>query len=217
MRDVELRARDREARALGTPVERSRVLADRVRMGTLAPERLEIAAYCGNKAAILAGGLTGWANPADPTQRPFGEWIEGLARWGPTVQVRGALALQRAMFKLTTSGPCAASCGVEDAMRARKERLQLALDAQAAWIENPTERARERARWAWSAAWIHREPWLLPPPDQHGRWLEPCGILACVEACTRRSDYASPRGVGPRAARNAITSALVSWSLGGEP
>lgn len=56
MRDEELRARARAATLDPLPLERSRVLVDRMRMGTLSVERVELAAHCMHDPARIALG-----------------------------------------------------------------------------------------------------------------------------------------------------------------
>jgi hypothetical protein len=75
---ADARLRMLERRAAGGDVEaRWLLLSERVRVGTLAPERLELAAYLGEEAAVLAR--------PDAPRGPglsFGHWLAGLEGWG---------------------------------------------------------------------------------------------------------------------------------------
>lgn len=66
MSDQLLARLERQAAMEQTPASRGRVLTERVRVGLLTQERLELAAYCGNEPAVIALGRCacgcGWSN-----------------------------------------------------------------------------------------------------------------------------------------------------------
>lgn len=109
--DAQLRHLERAAIASGTTGDQAEVLAGRVRSGLLTPERLKLAAYCGDQAARLAVGLPlvvdnphrlsrtkgfrveSWSAIDDDE---LGRWAFGLTFWDDRVTVRGLVAGARA-------------------------------------------------------------------------------------------------------------------------
>lgn len=88
MGDGGLRRLERAA-AQGDATARARWLAEQVRRGVLAPERVALAAYLGDPAARSLGS---------PPRRPPGglaAWGAGLTRWGPEWVVRAVVAAAR--------------------------------------------------------------------------------------------------------------------------
>ena len=105
MSDQRLRRLEREAAASPSPEAEAALLRERLRAGTLSPERLELAAYAGSIGARCCLDACscgcGWprgtptaAGPflsdlhrdADHTDsRSLAVWVAGLSRWGPAV------------------------------------------------------------------------------------------------------------------------------------
>ena len=87
MADVDLRKLE-QAAARGNLDAGERLLRERLRRGLLDPERIELAAYLGDEAALRL-------RPDMANLTELGEWLEGLARWGRAVTVRCAVAVAR--------------------------------------------------------------------------------------------------------------------------
>lgn len=115
MTDRALRALERAQRAAPSVETEAALLRARLRAGTLAPERLELAAYCGHEAARWALGKCscgcGWPHGIATVAGPFATdldrhrdhtdsrdlpvWVAGLSRWEPAVLTRAAVAAAR--------------------------------------------------------------------------------------------------------------------------
>ena len=85
MSDEKLRAAERRWKESGAAEDEAAFLLERVRVGDLTQERLELAAYCGHEGAALAAPGIGESDPA--------QWAEGLVGFGTPVCVRVLLAL----------------------------------------------------------------------------------------------------------------------------
>jgi hypothetical protein len=85
MSDTKLRALERRWKETGTAADEATYLLERVRVGDLTQERLELAAYCGHAAARRAAGSTAPAPSAKAG-------LTGLLAGDPEVSVRAALA-----------------------------------------------------------------------------------------------------------------------------
>lgn len=176
----------REAQARdGDPVALALVLADRLRRGDLARDRLEVAEVCGSEAACLALG-------AEATYSPVGftVLVDGL----PGVALLPALiaAAEAALphVGLTPEAATAAAC---------------VLEAARAFSVAPSEAARVRwhnvsAMWADALARDSPQGWLpvhwfSVAPDDKRRRLARCRELA-----------------GP-VVQPAVERALIAWAL----
>lgn len=145
--DERLRQLERDA-AAGVAGARAAWLAERVRAGTLEPERLRLAAYVGDPDARAAVG------EAFDLQA-VGPWAQGLAAWGvePWREERTLAApgwrdelLPRAALALA-----AATCPA-DATKELAENVASVLEAPRRWLRRPSltaaREARRRAGWA---------------------------------------------------------------------
>jgi hypothetical protein len=93
MSDQKLRDLERRFKETGSPDDEAAWLLERVRVGDLTRERLELAAYCGHEGARRAVGIDTVPHPEN-----LKDWHEGLRRWGVEIQVRGgSIAARRAM------------------------------------------------------------------------------------------------------------------------
>lgn len=129
MSDERLRELERRWKETDSVEDEAAYLLERVRIGELTQERLELAAYCGQEASRLALGPKEHDLPGD-----LEEWVLGLARWGCTACGIAAL-------------------GVAELVRERwawpwDERLDVALQAAADWVTCPCERHRSLAKQA---------------------------------------------------------------------
>lgn len=88
MADERLRELERRWRETGAPGDEAAFLLERVRAGTLAREKLELAAWCGHAAALLATDL----EPAPP-QQMLTAWAGDLVKW---TDDRTAMSIARA-------------------------------------------------------------------------------------------------------------------------
>ena len=197
-----LRALERQAEVSGSVADAARVLAERLRRGTLTQERVELAAYVGDEAARLVAGCAcasagdeyAWACWCDHGLA-LAPWARGLSRWGEAACVRVVVAAGRVAWSSSCrclthntalhSGQCSAHFG--------------ALDAAQAWIDCPCE--EHRALWIEARALIQRV-WVAGPADGHTPivWL-PLTLKACA-------DLSSESDV-----RTAIRDSLVTWAL----
>jgi hypothetical protein len=75
MSDAKLRDLERRWKETGSVEDEAAYLLERVRVGDLTRERLELAAYCGHEGAMSAIGSQ--LDSGAPTV-----WMVGLARWG---------------------------------------------------------------------------------------------------------------------------------------
>lgn len=93
MSDARLREAERRWRETGSVDDEARFLLERVRVGDLPRERLELAAYCGNRAA---GAATGRSTGPDE----LGAWLRGLRHIGQWSWIRTiALSVELALRK----------------------------------------------------------------------------------------------------------------------
>jgi hypothetical protein len=136
MSDESLRELERRWKETDLPVDEAAFLTTRVRVGDLASDRLELAAYLWYPAARIA--LPG-ANAGAPDLRTF---VAGFARWGKDARVRAALAL--------TEYLAVAPRLVVDSRFARPRTVGepdtalMALGAVRAWVDCPCEAHRSR-------------------------------------------------------------------------
>lgn len=159
MSDQRLRELERRV-AEGDGAAEAPLLAERVRAGTLAPDRLRLAAYLGHPPAREALGDEAPVLREDPDS-----WIRGLADWGPQAWVRAAIAAAR-----LTGRP-----------------NQEVLDAAEAWLRQPTARMEEEARlWAEqeNLEFVHEENPEAPQLEAI-RFRE---SRACVQAALSATD-----------------------------
>lgn len=247
MTDQRLRRLEREVATSPSLESEAALLRERLRAGTLSPERLELAAYCGHRPArsLLPrcgdhghdddsdGGCRlvpdGQPHPA-PIHEPGGlcvyrdlsEFVAGLSRWGPTVQVRAAVAAARVAW-----GEAVAA---EQRRPSAAGLLSMAaINAVEQWLKDPNEGNRIDAARAFLAArpvdaglqfrWLPMVPtryqagthptpegggWGEEPPYPGPNLWHPGEIMAAAELA------------GEAPVRAAIQSALITWALGEE-
>lgn len=214
MSDARLRQLQRDA-ATGDLAARARLLNERVRIGDLAPDRLQLAAYLGDEAAEEALGQ----RPHVPPTITIGRWVRGLARptdgrypdWAAQAYARAAAAAARATL------PCFAGRDPAGAVRA--------VDALDAWIACPCD---EHGRA--SAAAASHVPQSPPGPAglfaSRGVRFAGLAILRAAAvslvqggapATASASDAAADaaRATSAEVVRAAIREALVPWALEG--
>lgn len=138
MTDARLRTLARSA----DPGDRPRLLLERVRAGVTTPERLALAAYCGDEGARVADN--GPQRVLEIADSEFPAWVSGLARWqddrealvrvawGPAWE---ALGRWRAAHVLRCGECRLATSRVEQCVDAQRARE--ALLAAARWCLEP--------------------------------------------------------------------------------
>lgn len=95
MSDAKLRELERRWRESGAADDEAAYLLERVRVGELPRDRLDLAAHCGYTAAQMASG---YARPsaaiddAESSERSIYEWTQGLVQFGKAALVRAAVA-----------------------------------------------------------------------------------------------------------------------------
>lgn len=206
--DERRRRLEREA-AAGDLAARAALLAERVRVGELAADRLELAAHLGDPAAAQALGR----EPLGPPTITMGRWVRGLhpgrdwAPWAREAFARAAAAAGRATL----------GCFGPEARRAATSALE-ALDA---WIACPCDEHAAAASQAGTLV-------ALGPPGPMGlfaargtRFAGPAVYkattvaLATVPANVTAGEVAmdAARATSTEAVRAAIRDALVPWAL----
>jgi hypothetical protein len=221
--DRNLRELERAA-AAGDVEAEARALVARVRAGDLLAERLELAAFAGHEAAVLAGGLESWAHPSvDPRQRPLTAWVSDLGAWSARpgansrsslAQVAAALGAAREVLLLMPPWK-----DVGEVLRRGWAWLDGGQsDAQAlAW-----HRAVRRTAADGLAHYSGEYPWIPRPDVAACRSSCPtAGVryVPCPGSATSASGrvLAAAREVGEDRARAGAELAVVRWALGRGP
>ena len=114
MSDQKLRELERHWRETGSVEDEAAYLRERVRVGDLTQERLELAAYCGHEGAMICLGLPSLESPCDGLRL-----AKDLAVWGPDVLLWLAVL------------------AIESLGRDHPE-LQRSVQSMRAWLESPT-------------------------------------------------------------------------------
>lgn len=96
MSDEKLRALESRWRKTGAVEDEAAYLLERVRVGDLTLERLELAAYCGHEGARRAVGGERVSSDED--------WVLGLARWGRNAVLLASAAVVRASAETMPAG-----------------------------------------------------------------------------------------------------------------
>lgn len=244
MTDQRLRRLEREVAASPSLESEAALLRERLRAGTLSPERLELAAYCGHVGARVVA--LGAHNPAaheipngkawlavapfdtvDLTPDSVGRlpsplplvfdlprWVRGLSRWGPTVQVRAAVAAARAALPI--EHPCfGGPVHVHDATGGDHyggdcDLALFAIEGAEKWLEDPTPKNLLVWRNAWFACEWEQAQWL--PWVSSADYPQPSGPPTVADQASHIIRAGSLAGDAP--VRAAIQSALIAWALG---
>jgi hypothetical protein len=103
--DDRLREAERVYRESGDVSAEARLLRERARAGTLAPERLELAAELGYEGARAALDL-----PARRNSHSLRDVVRGLERFGQEVVVRAALVVARRCVAVDDALPATGAC-----------------------------------------------------------------------------------------------------------
>jgi hypothetical protein len=133
MSDTRLRELERRWKETGSPDDEAAYLKERVRVGDLTQERLELAAYCGHEGARRAvrGSLPGATTGAV-------EWTRHLGRWPEAAAVAAVAAARMAVETVD----------LDDSSGARPEQILGAVRAAEAAVTQPTQESLGAARGA---------------------------------------------------------------------
>lgn len=104
MSDTKLREAERRWKEAGSTESEAAFLLERVRVGNLACERLEVAAYCGQEAARQAVGAVGASDQLCATAWRLGFEHMKIARWGKSVGIQIAVSAIRAVMRTLAHG-----------------------------------------------------------------------------------------------------------------
>lgn len=172
------RLRERERRRGETADDQAAWLVERLRTGSLTRERLDLAAWCGDEAAIRAGGTKG---PDEP-----GAWLRGLERHSPALAIWGLAEVLRA----STVEPGSS------AAESRLERLRLGArdaflrDELLGWVDReltdlaPHDMSGDVKRILLALHHLARSPRLGDPTDPD--------VLRAIESVRPRFPYLDP-------------------------
>ena len=97
MSDQKLRELERRWRETGSVEDEAAYLRERVRVGDLTQERLELAAYCGNQGASVALDVP----QAECSRTDLASWCLGLGRWRQQLVVLALLEALEPCVPLT--------------------------------------------------------------------------------------------------------------------
>ncbi len=193
MSDTKLRELERRWRDTGAVQDEAAWLKERVRVGDLSREVVELCALCGHEAALLVlpspSGLTRLGTRM--WEAVAGKWLSEPLRKvaGHEAAVRAAVAVARLVL------PCAEELFPND------PRPSGALRAAESWVRSRSSDHREAATRARSAAssavaWYAGSGGGPPPGDiQRNRWRVPAGsnsprwsLARCVLARSKTRD-----------------------------
>jgi hypothetical protein len=149
--DELLRAAERDVEALGGDEAASRTITNRLRAGSITRENVELAAFCGNRAAAFSASSFG--------QPPPGDWVrETCATVAKGVDIQRAAAIDAWLRALLRWGPVPCVLAAHTAFK-------LAYSFYIARIERPSLLAMITA--------VHEavEAWIVCPCEPHGEDL----------------------------------------------
>jgi hypothetical protein len=132
MSDERLREAERKWRETGTVEDEARYLLERVRVGDLTQERLELAAYCGHEGAVAAT-LRG------PGPDALVDWLRGLRSLGQWAWVK---AIGTSLSVIVSEWPVSEG----------RTSVESALAAVETWCRAPGHRI-DLSPNPWSASW----------------------------------------------------------------
>lgn len=90
MTDSKLRELERRWKETGSIEDEAAYLLERVRVGDVGEEKLELAAYCGHEGARAALGVAPWAPITSIDE--WLAWVRGLSKWGHRTCIRAFAA-----------------------------------------------------------------------------------------------------------------------------
>ena len=232
MTDTKLRELERRWKESNAAEDEAAYLLERVRVGDLEKEKLELAAYCGHEGARLALGdealPTALTCEEDPSSDSIRSWAAGLRRWDGECSARAALAvavasqallegseplghpscLEQAEACLILGSPSAARLAplVEEVEQALRQQSVGFANARP-WIAGIVKVVAARS----VSASLGHDPGGIGPGETRVSRATPNEIL-------RHAISYAVRGLGVRDPYRAMRGELVSWVLGyGDP
>lgn len=210
MSDEHLRELERRWKETGSVEDEDAYLRERVRIGDLTQDKLELAAYLGHQAARRYLG-----EQAPQAPEKLENFVGHLKSWGKETLVRSIVAAALTCLHLW------------EKQLPEDHRPQLAINAAIAWILCPCENHEKAARTAAEAAKAAAEASGLPNDMGDGKaaWTGARGAAWAAEAVdgtVANAAWAAARGAvwidnwTPPACqvKQAITDALTPWALG---
>lgn len=221
MSDERLRQLERRWRETSAVEDEAAYLLERVRAGTLTQEQLELAAYCGHRAArSLCQSVESPAELID--------WTRGLSRWAAEAPKRAAVGLA-ALASTRWQEHDHGDSRPHEAARLAQRYLDLPdetyapgtlLEAgNASFDAAQAMRMRNVAgeeNWIWAAGEVTaRAAWLLAADDAE----QPAPSVDAQQAAEELRVIADDATLflAEDEARAAMESALVTWALRGTP
>lgn len=221
--DAQLRTLARAA-AAGDVEAQARELLERVRAGTLATERLELAAYAGHRAAQLALGVGRCACGAPRAH----DWrgpekvcpVCTLERWA--MRLCETWEGHEACWQVAARAALAAAAYVVGRMAAPGHTYrgfrgaQPLVTAGRAWLASPENGERD----AWARRWldINATDDEYPPGVRTSSWCPaPPGTDTLRDYPGRIRNCGYAVGSGDDDVRAAVQQALIAWALGPAP
>mgnify|MGYP001372804556 CR=1 FL=1 len=228
MSDARLRELERRFLASRDPQDEATWLVERVRVGRLRPERLELAGLCGHTAARTA--LLALRGPAAdpvaagviPPPDDLGRLLLALDARDPAACARAALTLARAVAAVDR--PLCGQDGAPDPAQAADLAVETALRAAEALLRAPSPLAGALAARAARALTRRSEPraWaalraataaarLVDAPRLAGEWNERVGEDAAELAAA-----AWMAGLDQAATLGRVRAEVAAWAIGAE-
>jgi len=202
--DKRLRELEREAELAPDDVQaQAALLRERMRCGELPARLLELAAYCSAPGALGAVGYgervrPGWPDIITAPAVKFTDWTKGLERWGPRAEARAAVAASRVALPVWQDRH-----GADWERSPDHEYPRRAIEAAERWLEHPSLPHHME----WNA--VHAGP---------GTPAQPMFVVRPWDARTGQLGLrieASAYLAGEQLVREAISTALIAWALGG--
>jgi hypothetical protein len=226
----DLRLREAQRRAsTGGVADEAALIVERLRVGTLTRERLELAAFCGHAAAQAALGWPGdgqvWSARGwrGNYEGDFGGWVRDLTTWVDAGPVPGWVLVYAASTAAEAAMPAARDDEAERCHQCRRGERHIcdsdvcagALGAIKAWLRVPTPDYLETWRTLRSVVAGFDDGYTVPNVTERA-WVPHPAILdrstdsgwfeESVAECARRF-------VGEPETRKAIQDALTLWAL----
>lgn len=239
MTDRRLRESERRARTTGALDDRARLLADLVRTGRITRAQLELAAFCGNDAALAlvyqedyqqstTDGYVWWkrlvipegtATRYVPIPSESSDWLRELSRWGYEAMLRAGLAVMVVGHEhVHPNEECKSSyCVYRATVAVVDDWLDCQCDKHMKIAQDHVRRLALVAHMAEDAdmlAILHRDAWCR----QIGNLLllDKClQIDQCLNnAVSSAADFVEG---GEAAVLDEVRRTLTAWALGGIP
>ena len=195
MSDQRLRELERRWRETGSVEDEAAYLRERVRVGDLTQERLELAAYCGHEGAKRSVNLSG------VPLLNFLDWTLGLGRWGETATTFAALTLAEAVLPFVPGDQVASCLG---AIAAKRSLISSPCHSSHGQLSEAMTSLRPGLHQGIAAVYLACQCPEVP------RDVDPQGGGACL----RSTAQAAARVVDQEHLRGRVAKLLQEWALG---